>query len=305
MAPRDPPAAGRRLNRDVPLDCDGADRFVPWLIAPLTYLACIAILLALAATGLADRWDSGLTGTLTVELPAEDDAATRIRMREEALAVLRGWPDIRTAEPLPEAEILRLLAPWLGDGLALADLPLPQLIDVRLALRDETRAFDVSGLAVALAETVPGAVLDDHGAWRDDLLALAGAVRVGAVVLLAIIAGATVAAIVSMTRAGLAIHRPTIELLHIIGATDMFIARQFQRRALGLALRGALMALALVLVTVALVRYRLEGLPDRLLPPLGFGPVEAAVIVLVPLGSVLLAALTARWTVLHSLARIP
>lgn len=298
-------AAGdnRRIGRDVPLGRGGADRFMPWLIAPLTYLACVALLLSLAATQLADRWDTGLTGRATVELPAEDDPGRRAAAIAAAGAVLTDWPGIAEAVPLPEAEVARLLSPWLGEALLQGDLPLPILIDLRLSAPAD--GLDAAALTARLRQTVPGAVVDDHGAWRGDLAALAGGVRVAAVALLLVIAGATVAAIVSMTRAGLAIHRPTIELLHTIGATDIFIARQFQRHALGLAARGAALALILVLASVGAVHVRLDGLPDRLLPPLGFGVVEMAVIVLVPLTSIALAALTARWTVLRALARLP
>src|SRR3546814_5129324 len=58
---------------------------------------------------------------------------------------------------------------------------------------------------------------------------MADTIRLVAMILVVLIALAAVAAIVFVTRAGLAIHRPVIDLLHLIGATDAYVARQFER----------------------------------------------------------------------------
>ncbi len=64
----------------------------------------------------------------------------------------------------------KLLEPWLGTGLDLADLPVPRLIVLRLA---GGSAPDLSGLRAALAERVPNALLDDHKLWLSRLKAMA------------------------------------------------------------------------------------------------------------------------------------
>ena len=58
-----------------------------------------------------------------------------------------------------------------------------------------------------------------------------------------LVGGASVAAVVFAVRTGLAIHSPVVELLHIMGATDAYVARQFQTHVAGLALRGGLVGL--------------------------------------------------------------
>jgi cell division transport system permease protein len=51
---------------------------------------------------------------------------------------------------------------------------------------------------------------------------------------------ATVLSVVFATRAAIATNRPVIEVLHLIGAKDSFIARHFQEHFLQLGLKGGL-----------------------------------------------------------------
>ena len=56
--------------------------------------------------------------------------------------------------------------------------------------------------------------------------------------------------IVFATRTGLAVNHGTVEVLHLIGARDTFIAAQFQWPALRLGLRGGLIGLLPALITL-------------------------------------------------------
>lgn len=285
----------------VPLGRGGPDRFVPWMLAPMVYLAMVALCAALAATAVAQRWDAGLRGALTVQIPPAEAAAGPAPAVDAVLAVLQDWPGVSSATPLDQAETGRLLEPWLGEALPLDALPLPTLIDVRVA----DGAVDTGAMAAAVAAAAPGAVLDDNGRWRQDVRALTTAIRLIAVTMVALVAVAAVAAVVFVTRAGLAIHRPVIDLLHLIGATDAYVAAQFQRHAFNLAARGALIGTVLTLASLAALLWALADL-EEVLPLLpSFGTVGWIAVGLVPIAVAMLAMVTARITVLRTLARLP
>ena len=74
---------------DIPFDRDGSGRFLPWLIALMVYLAALASSGALALDGALERWDRGLAGTLTVELPP---AQARPRPSRRRARRARGEP---------------------------------------------------------------------------------------------------------------------------------------------------------------------------------------------------------------------
>jgi len=101
-------------------------------------------------------------------------------------------------------------------------------------------APDLAQLRAALAGEVPPASLDDHRGFVDRMRAMSSAaVAVGiGVVLLVFIA--TVLSVTFATRAAMATNRPVIEVLHLIGAKDNFIAGHFQRHFLQLGLKGGL-----------------------------------------------------------------
>jgi cell division transport system permease protein len=123
------------------------------------------------------------------------------------------------------------------------------------------------------------------------------------VVLLVVLAASIMVAFV--TRMGLAAHQRSIELLHLIGAQDAYVARQFQNHALGFGLRGGLLGLVAALPTLYLARLLLQRIDSGLLPELNFLPHEWACFILLPVAAALVTMLTARVTVLRTLARLP
>src|SRR3546814_4264720 len=80
-----------RSCQAVPLDRDSSGRYLPLLVAIMVYLAALALAGGLAMNKLAARWDSGLAGALTVQLPAEvaDDATRSEEHTSELQSLMR------------------------------------------------------------------------------------------------------------------------------------------------------------------------------------------------------------------------
>lgn len=299
-------AARRRRRVDLPTDGDGSGRFLPWIIGLMVYLAALALAGMMALYDAVERWDSALAGTLTVQLPATAGGEV-----DAALRLLRATPGVARAEPLDATANAALLERWLGPGLAAGELRLPSLIDLRL---DPARATDRAELARRLAAVAPSARLDDHRFWLDRLLELALAIELVAAAIVALVAGAAVISIVFATRTGLAVHRSTVEVLHLIGARDTFIAAQFQWPALRLGLRGGLIGVVPALITLLALGQAAGGAAwpgtavggaISALPRLTLAPWQWVVLLLLPAAAGATALATARATVLRSLARMP
>jgi cell division transport system permease protein len=299
-------AARRRRRIDLPTDGDGSGRFLPWIIGLMVYLAALALAGMMALHDAVARWDSALAGTLTVQLPAGAGGEL-----EAVLALLRATPGVARAEPLDATANAALLERWLGPGLAAGELRLPSLIDVRL---DPARMIDPAGLAGRLAAVAPSARLDDHRAWLDRLFDVARAIELVAAAIVALVAGAAVMSIVFATRTGLAVHHGTVEVLHLIGARDTFIAAQFQWPALRLGLRGGLIGVVPALGTLLILCRAAGGAASpgsaagsaiSALPSLTLALWQWAVLLLLPVAAGFTALTTARVTVLRSLARMP
>jgi len=292
--------AAKRSRQAVPLDRDSSGRYLPLLVAIMVYLAALALAGALGMNKLAERWDTGLAGAMTVQVPADAAADdTRLAAVTEALAAT---PGVLAVEPMGREAMTALLEPWLGDAVLTGDLPLPRLIAVTI---DTAAPPDIAALQGRLQALAPGSLVDDHQRWLARLLDLAQAVELMALVVVLLVVLAACIMVAFVTRMGLAAHERSIELLHLIGAQDSYVARQFQNHALSLGLRGGLLGLVCALPTLYLARLLLQRIDSGLLPELSFLPHEWSYFVLLPVAAALVTMLAARVTVLRTLARLP
>ena len=289
-----------RLTLDIPLAGDAAARFLPWLIGFMVYLAALGLALALLVVSAGERWRATAAGTATVQIaPLNEGRDTRDERAKQALEILRATRGIGSAQPVPERQVLALLRPWLGEDAEAAALPLPRVIDVTF---QPANPPDSAALAARL-RAVPGASIDDHGAWLARLAGLAGTIERIALAIVALIFAAMIATIVFTTRTSLAIHREVIEVLHLIGARDSYIARQFELQALAHGIKGGVGGLILAVATLILLSMAALNIDAPLLPRLSLSPVEWAAVVCVPLFAIVIAMFAARITVLRTLAR--
>jgi cell division transport system permease protein len=289
----------RRL--DLPLERDGSGTFLSAIAALMVYLATLAVAFLLVVHDAMQRWDDGIAGALTVQLPPEAAAQA-----EKLAATLRQLPGVRSAAPLDEARARALLEPWLGPGAALDDLPLPRLLDVRV----DPQRVDLAAIRQRVASVSPAAVLDDPRAALDRLFSLAATVEWVAVAATLLIGGAAILCVVFATRTGLAIHHGVVEVLHLIGARDAYVARQFAWQAVRLGLKGGLIGFGGAVLTLAGVLYAASAAAAlapgvALLPAVQLRPWHWAVLAALPLLAGAAAMLTARVTVMRSLARMP
>lgn len=287
---------------DLPLDNDSHSRFLPWLVAFMVFLAVLAMAAVLILGATAKRWDTGVSGTLTVQLAPEDNPARDDENLKQVLTVLAGTAGIQRYEALGKDRLLKMLEPWIGAGAEAGDLPLPRLVDVQLAPGAD---LDARELQRRLRARVPGASVDDHRIWLERLLRLIRTVELVAAVILGFIALATIGTVIFTTRTGLAVHREAIEVLHLIGARDSYIAGQFAGRALVLGLQGGLIGLALGVPALAAIGYLATALGTAVLPELAIGVFHWVAVLLLPLVVAGLAMATARLTVLRTLAAMP
>lgn len=196
-----------------------------FVVAVLCFLACLAGVGALAADRAAQGWSRDIQGEATVQVsprPGETGAAAAARAAE-ALAGVRG---VAEAAALEREKAEALLRPWLGDT-PLDDLPIPHLVAVRL---DPDAPASAADLERALSAAGVQAQVDDHDRWLKEVEHAAVAVRLAAIALFALMTAAAGAVIAFATRTGMAAAHDVVEVLHLSGAKDDYIAGLFQAR---------------------------------------------------------------------------
>jgi cell division transport system permease protein len=273
---------------------------MPWVIAIMMFLTVLAAAAGLGLGSAAGNLTESMGTRMTVQV-MEANPDRREAEAARVLAALERQPAVARVHRLTQAEMQKLLEPWLGGGALEADLPIPAMIDVDVA---EGSADRMDGLRAAVTAASPSARIDSNASWLAPLGRLIGALRwlSGALVLLMI--GATAATVVLAARAALDTHRSTIEVLHLMGATDLQVARLFQRRIALDALFGGVVGLAAATLVLLLLGSRAAALGSDLLGSVGLPPLAWAFLIALPILGVGLAMLVARSTILRALGRM-
>ncbi len=209
------------------------------VIAIMGCLACLSVGAVTLVDRAASEWSADIGRELTIEVSAIDPATMEERLARAA-DLARVSPGIGAVSVVSEAETQALLEPWLGvlgSEAALEELPIPRLVAMRVI---DASALNVTTLQAALDQEVPGATVDDHRVWTDQLARMAGAMVLGGLGVLVLVLSATILCVIFATRAAMAGNKDVVEVLHFVGASHTFIAGQFQRHFLMLGMRGGL-----------------------------------------------------------------
>jgi cell division transport system permease protein len=271
-----------------------------WIIAIMLFLTVLGAALGLATRNAASGLENQLAGRATVQI-VTGDPARRQAEADRVLGALRRLDDVRGATPVDRGELAALLRPWLGDAGADPDLPVPTMIDLELA---DGEPAALARVRAAVTKIAPAARVDTHEAWMTPVADFLDLIVLIAAVLVILLAGATAAVVVLAARAGLEAHRQTIEIMHMLGSTDVQVARLFQRRIARDAAIGAVIGGLAALAMLLLISAQAAGLGSELLGQATLGPLGWATLALLPVAFVLLAALAARLAITRTLERV-
>jgi cell division transport system permease protein len=270
-----------------------------WVIAIMMFLTILAAVGGLAVAESARAMREDLAGKITVQI-AEANPVLRETQTRQLVREIGSLSIVERVEAIPQDALVDMLEPWLGEKGFEADLPIPALIDVELREAAPGATQAVSRVVKAI---VPGASVTEQQEWLAPLAALLAALKWLAAALVVLVGIATAATVVLAVRSSLNTHRSTIDVLHLLGASDRQVATLFQRRIALDALFGGAAGLMIALLVVALIARRVAALGSGLAGSAALGWTDWAIIVTIPLIGVALATLSARITVLRALRR--
>ena len=230
------------------------------VIAIMSFLACLTAGAVYMVNQSAEAWVKDISSEITVELDPVNAADIEKKMTLVSLFLAK-QAGVTRVKPLTAEDSAKLLEPWLGHSEALSALPIPRLIAVEI---DRSNPPDIKAITEALSQNFEGVTLDDHRRWRAEIRTLTRSAAAGGFAVLALVAAATVAVIVSATRSAMASNREIIEVLHFVGANERFISREFERHFVGLGVRAGLVgavSAALVFLLLPVAMHLLGGEP--------------------------------------------
>lgn len=271
-----------------------------WIVALMTCIAMLGTALALWAVPAAASLNGEIAGRLSVQL-IEPDPALRTATVARLRAAFEQAPFVRTVSVVSDSALAGMAEQWLGDGIDDAALPLPALIDVDVAGQVDAATL---ARATALAQGIaPAARIIAHRDWLGPVAGLMASVGwIATILALALIGGA--AAIAAMAaRAALAAQAPTIEIFHLVGATDTQIVRLLQRVIARQTMVGAAIGGAMALLVGIWLVWLGSGLVAGMAEPRGALLVLLAL--LVPVAVIVIAIVSARLALTRALRGAP
>ncbi len=264
---------------------------MPFVIAIMMFVMVTIGASGLALAQAASLAARGIDQRFTVQV---DGGAARTPELAARLAAVKGVTAVR---PVPEEEMRRTLARWMGEEAASADLPLPAMIDIDLAPGTAPAAV------TAALRPVQGARLVAHAQSLQPALSALRGLGLLALALVVLVAVATAASVVLATRGALDTQRATIEVMHGVGATDDQVARLFQRKMALDALVGGSIGAALAGVMLLVLASSAGAWFGELAGGPLLGPAHILLLALLPVVGTILATLVARVAVLRHLGQ--
>lgn len=284
------------FRSDIYFAADDAHAFLPWVIGIMACLATLLLCLGLTAGGwIVDR-HAAYSNSFTVDIPAATDGLADKAAKVKA--ELEDIPGVTSVTQVSESRLKEMLRPWLGNGDAVENLPLPVVLD---GATDGVSSLDYKAIQSRLTDIVSGVEVDAHERWIASFSDFTAAMQWLIATLAAVIVGGMSLMIAFTSRASLKLHSKTVHLLHSIGAEDGYITRQFQREALMLTLRGAVPGCVAAGIAYWAAGMYMAQLPSSILPLLTITPPHLGLLVVMPLLCGGVAWLAARISVIRQL----
>ncbi|MCB9945497.1 MAG: hypothetical protein H6851_17995 [Geminicoccaceae bacterium] len=292
---------------DLPLQDAPLNKVLTWLAAGLAFIAVVAVSVAVIAHAqLRELLREPLMVTIAMPSLNESSSGVPAAGRADPMGEVVNWlkvqPGVLFVDPLSDSELGKLVEPWLSDPQATDSLPMPRLIDVGL---NAWNPPDLDELGRKLQEIVPGTAIGETGSTQDARKHTLEFTRMAAIGIAGAALFICMIAFIYITRIHVRFERDSIDLLRQMGASDGYLAHQFELHALFRAFRGGLWGFGCAAATLLLAIYGNRLIQYELPFSIRLLPFDWFVLAVPPMVMALLVAVGARLSAHLGLLRQP
>lgn len=293
--------APQEKSSTLPINEGYSKTFLRVIIIVSVFLFAITLAGALGINTMFENTKKQVVTNFTVQmLPLPEYEESRKDLLN-VVSFLERYPNVKEVSVLSNSELNALLEPWLGNNVDIELLPIPKLIDVKI---EKGVDFDYKELMIKLSEISPQASINDHNLWLSRLLRFINSLKMLAVTVLIMVALACIAAIVYAVRTGLNIHKEIIGILHIMGATDEYIAMNYVKQISLMSLGAGIIGIIIAVPAIMLVGEMAREIEAGIFNAVTFGAENWLAVLVLPLVFTLFTALTSYITVIRTLRKM-
>lgn len=294
-------------KQELQLKSENTSLFLKIIIAIAVFIFAITLSGVLSVDSMITNWNKSILGSITIQIiPSttinKEKSLAELKAHEEKVVeFLRSINGVIKVTPLSDTELSELLTPWLGDDIDITDLPTPRIIDVKI---ENNATIDFAQLAQDLANVSPQASLDNHKLWLNKLIAFADGIKMIATTILFLVLAITSGAIFYTTNMSLGLQRYVIEILHIIGAKDTYIAQQYAKHMGIIGFIGGLIGIIFAVPTIFFIGNLAASIEGGIISTTSLYIIDWIFILALPLFSMLIAVFTTYYTVKQTLKKM-
>lgn len=294
-------------KHELPLEGDSTGLFLQVMISIAVFIFAITLAGVLSINSMLQNWNDSILGSLTVQIMPINDSnrekalSDTMREQQKTVEFLQTLDFVEKVTPLNDSQLQKLIQPWLGDGIAIDKLPVPRLIDVKIKKDAE---LNFNNLAEQLAGVSAQASLDNHKLWLNKLIHFADGLKMLALTILALVVLVNSGAIFYSTQTSLGLHGYIIEILHLMGAKDTYIAQQYARRTARLGFIGGLIGIILAVPAIFLIGSLAAQIEGGIISDARLSVDAWSIILTLPVFAGAIAMITAYYTVKRTLEKM-
>lgn len=236
----------KKSFHDLPLNADPSSRLLPLIVGLMIYLATLSVTALVSVHLYVTSLTSKAVDHLMIVIPAEESDTPSL-MENSVTHLLSHTPGIKSYHRIQKQTIERTLK--ITDASSLTQF-LPYLYTIEL---DPTAPIDLSSLKDHLKRISPESSIENEGEWATQLRSIGYTLEILSLTIATFILLGAVATIAFTSQTSLIIHRKVIEILYLVGGTNTYIARQFQRHAFGVGIKGSLIGTSLTGITLGII----------------------------------------------------
>lgn len=261
----------RKYKKSSPFAGDSSGIFLPWMVMVMVFLAALMLSLNFAMHRGMKDWYADLSSEVTIQVMPSDRKEETVKA---VMLMLEKSEEYLKVHRLSEEELKKLLFPYIGDAEKMDAAIMPELIVL------EPKAGVTFQSLQQIERMHKDVKVGTQKEWLTHMRSFISSLEKLAGLILVLVFASMIFIVVYAVKTSLRVHAKAINLLHLIGARDAYIARKFATRNLWLALIGSAAGAAMAIPFVHVMKLIINNLQEGILKNIKFTYQDDAAIVL-------------------------
>ena len=290
-------------HSELPFKKDGANLFLEIMSTISVFLFTITLSGFFMINSLVTSWDKGIVNGFTVQVMEDEKASgepSEVRLNK-VVNFFEQVENVQKVRVISDKKVAKLMRPWLGDNIDISVLPMPELIEVRVK---DSSSFDFDKVAKELSKIAPYTSINAHQIWLNKLIIFAKSVKMLALSVLFLVFMICSFSIFYATKTSLGIHQNVFEILHIMGATDDYVAKQYARRGFFIGLVSGIIGVLVAACALWIISDVSADLKGGIFDKAALGYTDVLYIMTIPMITAMISMFTSYYTVRKTLGKI-